>query len=463
MSVVLPPAPATGRARPQQNPLEAGLKALASLRLTVVLLAMGCFLVFVGTIAQIDGGIWTIVRDYFRSFFVWVPFKLFAQLGQIFVGFPKDASVVGGAFPFPGGWTIGTLMLINLVAAHATRFRFQANRIGIIAIHTGLIVLMLGELMAGLFQIESRMTIGHGETVGFVEDSRVTELAIIDPADPNTNTEVTIPESMVIRLGKITHEKLPVDLEVVEWFPNAELQPLRKGMPDKDVFVSKQGVPFTLFRKGEGSGVDAASHDDAASARINIYKKGTSELIGTKVVSLWLTPNFTKRIPSFQFPPQEFTADGKTYQIELRGRRDYLPFTLRLNEFNFDRYPGTNIPKNYSSRVTLNDPRTNANRDVLIRMNEPLAYEGATYYQSGFTPDEKGTVLQATRNPGVWLPYISCVLMSLGMLVHFGQQLFAFLTRGASVDRSARASALRPSNVWIVAGAGAVLVIGGIV
>ncbi|MBX7104708.1 MAG: cytochrome c biogenesis protein CcsA, partial [Gemmataceae bacterium] len=68
-----------------------------------------------------------------------------------------------------------------------------------------------------------------------------------------------------------------------------------------------------------------------------------------------------------------------------------------------------------------------------------------------------------TRNPGVWLPYIRCVLMSLGMLVHFGQKLFAFLTRGASVDRSARASALRPSNVWIVAGAGAVLVIGGIV
>ena len=53
------------------------LKFFASLKLTVVLLSLGVLLVFFGTLAQVDVGIWSAVRDYFRSMIVWVPLQIF--------------------------------------------------------------------------------------------------------------------------------------------------------------------------------------------------------------------------------------------------------------------------------------------------------------------------------------------------------------------------------------------------
>src|SRR5258708_2807695 len=105
------------------------LEALASLKLTVVLFALSLILVFFGTLAQIDGGIWTIVRDYFRSFYVWIPFQLVVQFLNIFFsGVLSDNAQFSGAFLFPGGWTLGGLLLANLLAAHLTRFRLSWKR-----------------------------------------------------------------------------------------------------------------------------------------------------------------------------------------------------------------------------------------------------------------------------------------------------------------------------------------------
>lgn len=427
MTAVLPAHPLP-RTKPNMNPVKLWLKPLASLRLTVVLLAMSIFLVFVGTLAQIDGGIWTIVSQYFRSWFVWVPLRLFSQLGQIFLGLPESWRLPG-YLPFPGGWTLGALLMLNLVSAHAVRFRLVWKRIGVLVLHAGIIILMLGEFITGMFQVEAKMMIGSNETVNYVENSRQVELAIIDNGDPKENVEYTVPETM-LKSGRPIHAtELPFDVTVAEFWSNSDLAQAKGPEEAIDIFTSKVGRTFKIVKQDEASGVDTQAHMDAPTARVDILRKGTKDVVASKVVSLWLSSNFTKRLPVYQFPPQVFQVDGRKWRVELRGRREYLPFSLKLNEFRFDRYPGTNTPRNYSSSVTLIDPRTNAKRDVLIRMNEPLAYDGATYYQSEFTPDEKGTVLQVTRNPGVWLPYISCTMIILGMLIHFGQLLYQFLSR----------------------------------
>ena len=67
---VAPPAD-----RPPPGPgyyLRRGLKTLASLQLTVVLFALSIGLIFFGTVAQMDYGIWTVVDRYFWSWAVWV-------------------------------------------------------------------------------------------------------------------------------------------------------------------------------------------------------------------------------------------------------------------------------------------------------------------------------------------------------------------------------------------------------
>src|SRR4051812_10054338 len=74
------------------------VKGIASLRLTVFLFVLSLILVFYGTLAQIDSGIWTIVRSYFRSFWVWIPWQLNVQFGQVFLGLPRTLKVPG-SFP----------------------------------------------------------------------------------------------------------------------------------------------------------------------------------------------------------------------------------------------------------------------------------------------------------------------------------------------------------------------------
>ena len=66
------------------------LAPLASLRLTVWLLALSMFLVFAGTWAQIDRGIWAVMDLYFRTWWAWIPVGIF---------FPPR---VGPARPDPG-------------------------------------------------------------------------------------------------------------------------------------------------------------------------------------------------------------------------------------------------------------------------------------------------------------------------------------------------------------------------
>lgn len=408
--------------------LENPLAALASLRLTVILLALSIVLVFVGTLAQIDGGIWTIVAKYFRSFLVFVPVQLFWQLGQVFLGLPEYRLPDWLAFPFPGGWTLGTLLLLNLIAAHATRFRLSWRRGGVLLLHAGLIVLMLGELVTGLFQVEARMTIGHGETVNFAENSREVELAIIDVTDPSREVEVTIPQKRLQAGGVISHPDLPVDVEVLTWAKNAELVSKRDQTPGAEVYTSQTGNQFVFMTKEEAAGVDVGGHEDAATATVRLLRRDGTE-IARPTVSLWFSPNFTRRQPAFRFPPQEFKLDGKSYRIELRGRREYLPIALRLDEFRFDRYPGTETPRNYSSRVRVFEGPSPEGREVIIRMNEPLTHGGQTFYQSSFTADEKGTVFQVTRNPGVLMPYLSCTMITLGMVWHFGLTLIGYLKR----------------------------------
>src|SRR5262245_13545366 len=65
------------RAAVSNSPLLQWLMPLASLRLTVALFAMAIFLVFAGTLAQVDQDIWDVMSQYFRTWFAWIDFQVF--------------------------------------------------------------------------------------------------------------------------------------------------------------------------------------------------------------------------------------------------------------------------------------------------------------------------------------------------------------------------------------------------
>jgi ABC-type transport system involved in cytochrome c biogenesis permease subunit len=122
-----------------EAPLLSLLMPLASLKFTVVLFVLSIFLVFAGTLAQVDKDVWEVVKDYFRTPIAWIPFQIFFP--QSFTGTPWN---VPGGFYFPGGFTIGGLMGVNLLAAHALRFKVQAKGARLLA---GLAVIALGVVL----------------------------------------------------------------------------------------------------------------------------------------------------------------------------------------------------------------------------------------------------------------------------------------------------------------------------
>lgn len=386
------------------------LKPLASLRLTVVLLALSIFLIFAGTWAQIDMGIWTTLKTYFRSYLVWIPLQIFL---------PRRWDVPG-AIPYPGGALLGSALFINLLAAHSVRFKWKRKQVGIWLVHLGLLLLLAGEGLTARFAEESNMSIDEGQTVNYAEDIRVAELAVIDKSDPNHDRVVVIPQSMLRKGHVVRWASLPFELRIDDYYPNAHLR--EAGANDATVAVNRGTAAkhnLIVEPRPPVSGVTQGEMDLPVAL---VTPVANGQELGT-----WMTSLYFSVMP--QDEPQVLEYDGRPYELALRYKRVYKPYSVQLVDFKHDVYIGTNMPKNFSSQIRLIDPAHNENREVLIYMNNPLRYRGETFYQASFKQGDTGTVLQVVRNPGWLLPYIACTLGALGMLIHFGQHLLRSVNR----------------------------------
>src|SRR4029079_3999205 len=95
------------------------LKPFASLTLTVILLALAMLLIYAGTCAQVHMDIWRVQHEYFHRMVAWI------NLDDLIPNFSSRPPRDFGQIPIPGGMLIGILLLLNLVAAHAVRFKFS--------------------------------------------------------------------------------------------------------------------------------------------------------------------------------------------------------------------------------------------------------------------------------------------------------------------------------------------------
>ena len=380
--------------------LKSTLRFLASLRLTVVCLGLGMVLVFLGTLAQVHLGIHAVQGQYFQSLLIfWSP-----------AGANWKIPIL------PGGYVLGTVLLVNLIAAHATRFQFSKRKIGIILLHLGVILLLVGQLLTGLFARETQMRIDEGQTLGYSEAPRETEMAVIDVTDPDFDQVVAIPEKVLARQGTIQNPTLPFTLKIQRFLPNAHIA-ARSQEPQAPPSPATIGLGTKLVV----TEVPRTVRDDERDLSVAFVEiNGVQGSLGT-----WLVSNAIS-------DPQAFTLNGHTYALVMRQRRFYKQFALSLLDFTHDRYAGTDIPKNFSSRIRLIDFERNENREVLISMNDPLRYRGFTFYQSGFDNDDKTTILQVVKNPAMILPYIACGLVALGLVTQFSMHLFGFVKKKTS-------------------------------
>ncbi len=380
---------------PRRSIVDHFIRFFASLKLTVVCLCLATVLVFIGTLAQVSEGLYAAQYRYFRSLWVWWP-------------------VPGTSLKllFPGGYLIGGVLLINLLAGHLSRFGLSRRKIGIFLVHIGLILLLLGQVFTDMLSIESHMRLSEGESKNYSESGMQSELAIVDTTSPQADRVVAIPDERLATKADIRDPNLPFTLRVREYHPNSKLTS-REGEHAQAPAAAEQGIGAKAVLTPEPPTVRTERRNMPSAVLEVVGEDGKS--LGTWLVSMWLEQT------------QRIAQGGRTFELSLRPRRFYKPMTLTLVDFRHDKYPGTEIPKNFSSRVRVQEAGKGEDREVLIYMNNPLRYAGETFYQSGYDEnDPRVTILQVVRNPSWLTPYLACVMVSLGLVVQFGMHLLEF-------------------------------------
>lgn len=410
------------------------VKLFGSLRLTLVCLSLAVVLVFAGTLAQVRLGLYVVQAEFFRSFFIyWTPAGSHWRIPA-----------------FPGGWTIGVVLLVNLLCAHIQRFQFSRRKIGLFLVHAGLLLLLAGFFLTEVFQIESQMRIEVGQSKNYAEDSRRNELVVLDVTNPDQDKVAAIPQSVLEQGGEIRPPGLPFALRVKNYLPNS--QPAGPMSGGGQILKAGNGLGQRLLFTAAPL---AGRLDDENKPAALIEVRAGQQAIGNWTVSTWLTKRPWSTVLREQFGqllgvpidgPQSFTWAGRTYQIALRPVRYYKPYTITLLEFKHEVYAGTDIPSNFSSRIHLKDPARGEDRDVLIRMNTPLRYGGDSYYQASFEPGDRVSILQVVHNPAAITPYVACLLIAAGLVAQFLTHLFGFARKNARPSASLRrAGEGRPS------------------
>lgn len=396
------------------------IQILTSLKLTVACLAAAMLLVFFGTLAQVDEGLYAAQDRYFKSFFI-SPLKI-ANLWLLPI--------------FPGGYTIGVVLLVNLIAAHGKRFKFTKKKIGIFLTHAGLILLLLGQLFTDILSRESSLNFEEGETKNYSINFRKSELVLINKSAAKTDTVISVPESRLRKGATLSDANLPFQIQIRQYWPNADLS--NKTTPGAVSTSANQGAAKDFLVLPAEKTTEMDKHD-LPCAVIELFD-------GEQSIGTWLT--------SAILNPQTVQHEDKTFDLALRFRRYYEPFSLTLLKATHEKYKGTENPKNFSSRVRLKNEETNEDREVLIYMNHPLRYGGLTFYQHQMAADEAAvqqghipnSTLQVVRNPTWLTPYFACMMVGAGLLVQFLTHLISFLRKQKKKPADLNKNARRPPS-----------------
>ena len=352
------------------------INLIGSPKIFVYLVIWLMFLVVIGTWAQRDYGLYIAQNKYFSSWF----FLLFDLI------------------PIPSGRLIMTLMTINLSCYFFKPNIFKQAKLGITIVHSGVILLLVGGGLTGFFSTEGSMVIEEGGNSNFTENFYLKELAVVKTSDEFYD-HFTIFDQPLLKVNSLLiDESLPFKIKVLDYFSNSEPTPrLYRG----DSTLKGMARNFTLKEKNN----EIEFEKNIPGIIYEVYD------LENKSLGIYM---------GYMGQPitQNININNSEYSIILRRERTYLPFDILLNDFKKVMHPGTNIAKSYSSDILLTDG--GVSRKVLIQMNEPLRYKGHTFYQASFIEGNgvDTTVLAVVKNYGRLFPYISTIIMCIGLLLH---------------------------------------------
>lgn len=141
-------------------------------------------------------------------------------------------------------------------------------------------------------------------------------------------------------------------------------------------------------------------------------------------------------------PPVIFSQDGLNFRLAYGSKQFQLPFYIKLNDFQLERYPGSRSPKSYASEITVVDGEKVF--DFRIFMNHVLDYKGYRFFQSSYndTGEIEQTFLSVNHDQiGTWTTYIGYFFLFLGLMftLFVKKTRFAFLRSSLEKTKSKKA------------------------
>jgi hypothetical protein len=340
----------------------AAIRVSSSLRLTVVCLALLFVLTVWGTLYQAHHGLHAARREFFDS---WV-----------FLAF--------GYVPFPGAQLALAVLFVNLLSALLWRMRYGWGQAGLILIHLGLLMLLLGGFIARRFGWSGLLTLAEGAGSNVAASDREWELAAWRETGPAR--EVYAVDFATLAPGSTVHlPGLGAEVAVTAAYRNCR-----------------------AFARG-----------DTVDLQPGPVSRAPEENVPGAIVEVRLPGSRPVRLVLFGGREDIVSAPGAV-RFSVRRRRYPLPFVIRLEDFRKEFHPGSSIPKSFSSRVEVTVQ--GVTRPVEISMNRPFRHGGFAAYQASYSDDPAGretSTFAIARNAGRLVPYAATLVTSLGLALHF--------------------------------------------
>ena len=366
----------------------------SSLGLSCTLLILLGILTFLGTLDQVDNGLYAAQKKYFESFF------LIHWQGAL-------------PIPLPGANLVLCILAVNLLVGGMLRLRRGTATVGVLIVHVGIAMLLLSGFIKMYHSEDGAVQLYEGQQKDVFRSYYDWEIAIHEDLGEGRTRVHVAPQEAFLPEAKdgvtLTSPALPFDLELSGWMVNANVLP--KG-PRFEV-----DVPVV-----DGAFLRELDRDKEAERNLAGVYATVVEADGTRQEGiLW----------GVQMAPWTVTVDGKRYGIDLRHEEFPMPFAVRLDKFTKEDHGRISMARSFSSDVTVFEAGTS--RAVEISMNEPLRDGGLVLYQASWGPqgarpgDRLFSVLAVVRNPADQYPLYGCIVISIGLVFHFGRKLLRYI------------------------------------
>ncbi len=142
-------------------------------------------------------------------------------------------------------------------------------------------------------------------------------------------------------------------------------------------------------------------------------------------------------------PTTQFSVGNLNFRMNYGAMQMQLPFSIKLNDFQLDNYPGSNSPMSYASEVTVIAPGKTF--DFRIFMNNILNFKGYKFFQSSYTITEQYEETHLSVNHDFWgttITYIGYFLLYAGLILIMFMKgtRFSFLRKSLQKIRNKKAT-----------------------